>query len=591
MIPRYQLPAATIQPVSAPADQGVVIKPSQTQAPNNKFGELAAALSKFNDPLQKMMLAKVDSENKGAFISGQELALNYQSWDEAVKAGRADVTDSPYFRKGFMEAKGRLAGLTYAQNLNQAYELWEGKNSIKFIEDPATGSKRIDQDSLLQFMEEVRKGYLSSHPEIRSSDNNPAGGDHAGGSPDYDWYEGFKPKMEMAEINLLNHHTAYTQAHLRESRLQILDGEVAAVIRQGLGGNDLKSKLDELIVEAMFTGLSKAHVEERVQNSVIVSALEMGGSHGDALLKVIDSDNPAGKQKILQAQKHIEDEMWRDEERAHHRKERQRNEFTRTFKSHVLRSLMDDPNYKPSHELEAQAIDAGVTDLPQVVELMRKQVLEYQVEHNVAGQERFYADLYAGRLSEQQILDSTFLNPTEKAQALKTHFAQSDIVKHEAVKSAKHILTDAIAPNKLESLLIGTTEKGQQLSSLAAEAQGEFHREIWTLQRVQPEIAGDPIALSQQATQIAQTLKTKYQKLKEQIVSGAPATNTSPNSSSANPQEKSPTSKLFQSKTELKQALADYKQGKGKLKDYVDTHPGMTQEQFESFLQSFTFED
>ena len=578
MIPRYQLPAATIQPVSSPADQSVVIKPHQNYAPNNKFGELAAALSKFNDPLQKMMLAKVDLENKAAFVSGQELALNYQSWDEAVKAGRADVTDSPYFRKGFMEAKGRLAGLTYAQNLNQAYELWEGKNNIKFVDDPATGSKRIDQDSLLQFMEEVRKGYLSSQPEIGSSDNNPAGG-----GPDYDWYEGFKPKMEMAEINLLNHHTAYTQAHLRESRLQVLDQEVAAVIGQGFSGNDLKTKLDELKAEAVFTGLSKPQVEERIQNSVIVSALEMGGSHGDALLEAIESDNPAVKQKILQAQKHIEDEMWRDEERAHLRKERQRSEFVRTFKSDILRALMDDPNYKPSHELETQAIDAGITDLPQVVELMRKQVLEYQVEHNAGAQDKFYADLYAGRLSEQQILDSTFLTPQDKTQALKTHFTQTDIVKHEAVKSAKHILTDAIAPNKLEALLIGTTEKGQQLSSLAAEAQGEFHREIWTLQRVQPEIAGDPIALSQQATQIAQTLKEKYQKLKEQIVSGngAQVSQNQMNSS----QEQPPKPSLFQSKTELKQALFDYKAGKGKLKDYVNSRPGMSQEEFEAFLQ------
>ncbi|MBN9564873.1 MAG: hypothetical protein J0G29_02075 [Alphaproteobacteria bacterium] len=575
MIPRYQLPTATIQPVSAPADQSVVIKPSQNYAPNNKFGELAAALSKFNDPLQKMMLAKVDSENKAAFVSGQELALNYQSWDEAVKAGRVDVTDSPYFRKGFMEAKGRLAGLTYAQNLNQAYELWEGKNNIKFVDDHATGSKRIDQDSLLQFMEEVRKGYLSSQPEVGASD----GGLAPGG--DYDWYEGFKPKMEMAEINLLNHHTAYTQAYLHESRLQILDQEVAAVIGQGFSGDDLKTKLDELKAEAMFTGLSKPQVEERVQNSVIVSALEMGGSHGDALLKAIDSDNPAVKQKVLQAQKHIEDEMWRDEERAHHRKNRQRGEFTRTFKSNILRALMDDPNYKLSHDLEAQAIDAGVTDLPYTVELMRKQVMEYQVEHNIAGQEHFYADLYAGRLSEQQILDSSFLTPQDKAAALKTHFAQADIVKHEAVKSAKHILTDAIAPNKLESLLIGTTEKGQQLSSLAAEAQGEFHREIWTLQRAQPEIAGDPIALSQQATQIAQTLKTKYQKLKEQIVSGpAPQIATS-----YDKEEMMKTPKLFQSKADFKQAVADYKQGKGKLKEYLDTQPGMTQEQFEAFLQ------
>ncbi|MBN9565204.1 MAG: hypothetical protein J0G29_03795 [Alphaproteobacteria bacterium] len=577
MIPRYQLPAATIQSVSSPTDQSVVIKPNQNFAPNNRFGELAAALSKFNDPLQKMMLVKVDSKNKSAFVSGQELALNYQSWDEAVKAGHADVTDSPYFRKGFMEAKGRLAGLTYAQNLNQAYELWEGKNNIKFVEDPATGSKRIDQDSLLQFMEEVRKGYLSMQPEVG----------HDSTAPDYDWYEGFKPKMEMAEINLLNHHTAYTQAHLRESRLQILDQEVAAVIEQGFSGDDLKTKLDELKAEARFTGLSKPQVEERIQNSVIVSAFEMGGSHGDALLSAIDSDNPAVKQKILQAQKHIEDEMWRDEERAYHRKKSQRSEFVRNFKSHILRSLMDDPNYRPPHELEAQAIDAGVTDLPQVVELMRKQVLEYQVEHNVAGQEKFYADLYAGRLSEQQILDSTFLNPTDKAQALKTHFTQADIVKHEAVKSAKHILTDAIAPNKLESLLMGTTEKGQQLSSLAAEAQGEFHREIWTLQRTQPEIAGDPIALSQQATQIAQTLKAKYQKLKEQIVSGTPATNTTPNSSATHSQDepKLLQTRLFQSRAELKQALADYKQGKGKLKNYVESHSGMTQEQFEAFLQ------
>ena len=117
MIPRLNTPSLNITPVANPVDPGVKFGPPQPEAVDNRLGQLAAALPHINPALQTFLQHAAKQEQHEAGLQGQKAAHLHNTFEGAKPTYQGDATYLPAFRKSFMEAKGRLAGSAYAEQL------------------------------------------------------------------------------------------------------------------------------------------------------------------------------------------------------------------------------------------------------------------------------------------------------------------------------------------------------------------------------------------------------------------------------------------------------------------------------------------
>ena len=603
MIPRMNVPQLNITPVAAPADPGVRFGAPPPVVPDKIWGELAQALSHINPALQGFVQQAALREQHDASLMGQKAALTNQGID----AYSGDKTFSPAFRASYLQAKGRLAGQAYLQELHQHYESWGEKSHLNLVHNPATGNKDLDHSHFLDFVGQFREGYLHD-------------------KTDPDWLAGFTPMMSMGEMSLLNHHTAYLTKTMHQDRLNTLAQEVLGVLDTSIGtslpGTDntsVAAPLKALKVEAVSSGLDPFEAQEKIDHAILLKAVEVGGFEGKNLLNLIGTNTETSsgtsvgtsplemRQKVAAAREQIDMQAYRAEERAWHKIQQNQRVYFETLKSNIVAKLIENPAYIPGMAEEQEALKHGFYDLPAFVEQQRKSVSDYSVDHNPRQKERFYADLYAGRLGEDDILETTSITPEEKIAALKEHqHLQATILNDPIIKSGeKQVRANLTVTSPLQRMTNSLSEKDQQFLALEEEAVGAYYTLIRELSLQDPDFATrggttrggttrsgktDPEVFHKTIQRAVQDINQAFvpRKAALQDEPERPDQSTSPTA----PDVEGVIQSLqqfggFKSKADVSQAIVDHSQGRGKIVDYFAQHNiTLTSEQLNQVLRS-----
>ena len=596
MIPRLNTPSLSITPVANPVDPGVRHGPPKPVAVDTKLGQLAAALSHINPALQTFLQHAATQEQHEAGLQGQKAAHLHKTFESASGIYQGDATYLPAFRKSFMESKGRLAGSAYAESLSQAYEQWGDKNRLEFQDSP-TGEKALNHSHFLEFVGQVRQPHLEQETRSRETQSQQT---------DPDWIAGFMPMMQMAELNLLNHHTSYLEKLMKEERFQTLEQEVFKLLdHQGLDPHvqlshkEIGHNLNALQQEAVHSGLNPHQTQERMSQAILTKALEVGGLQGKQMLDLIKS--PSGRSlsaewrhKILSAKDHIDQAAYRRGEQLFHLHERQKQQYREHFHEHMALKLLENPAYRPSPQEEQQAIHNGVWDLPERVEHMRGAFLSYQKEHNPQEELEFHRRLEAGLVTLEEIFYCPTLSHPEKMKAIEkyTHHQQL-IMSHPLIQAGEDRIDKELGVlNTLEAMLLGLSDQNNVVMALSANARMEYRTIVLNQEQTNPALKEDPTAF---AAEIQKTVEPIIKKSLEQkkglLATSATAQNSVPTTGSqkfdvAPLVQDIQTFAKFKNRQEIVAAIRDYNKGQGKLKAYFQHKPKPTQEQFDAVFNA-----
>ena len=498
--------------------------------PNTRLAELAEALKAFQKPTERILDKTYEAHSRHSYGEGKRLAALHKDWDKAIQDGEKHVTESPFFQKGFLEGQGRLQGMAYAEALTQAYEAWEGKNHV----DSKTLGTPEESKPFLEFIAKVRAPFLGS-----ATQGSQTHVSQTPGSQTPDWLNGFQPMMEMAEANLLNHHLAYKKAFLEEARFKQFEQEAFSIVKGKGTPQDIVQHLEVQKQQATFEGLNPHKVSDRVRTATLAALVELGthgvgGPHGgdvwraQAILRELPQTSAEDKVKITHTHEVLNDHVYTQEGKAHHRIEQARKEASQKANQYIMFHLLEDINWQPSAEETKGMIALGVSDYPQKVEALRGELNKVPKKVNVQESLKFTQRLHRGLLTDKDILTSDHLSREDKNAAFKTNANQKDFINDPRVTAVRHKVKERFAPTDAEKMTPGS-------GALQYDAEAVFLRELYELQRQNPGIANDPMTFhkvlnataervikafkarkeKQQAAETAERKKKKEEKKKE----------------------------------------------------------------------------
>lgn len=167
--------------------RGVFAQQVQTQlaSPDTSYQSIAAGLADFSPALKALGNMQAEKQNSEQTTLGTEAALQSAlTYRDAVKAGKVQVGDNPFFRQAYKEQLGRNTGLQVEADLNTAYTQWDGKDS----DDPA-----------------ALRDFMGSFLKERTADIS-----------DPDVLNGIQPQLKQGLQNLTTKHSAYTTARIEQ---------------------------------------------------------------------------------------------------------------------------------------------------------------------------------------------------------------------------------------------------------------------------------------------------------------------------------------------------------------------------------------
>ena len=461
--------------------------------PNTRLAELAEALKAFQKPTERMFDKTYEAHSRHSYGEGKRLAALHKDWDKAISEGEKDVTESPFFQKGFLEGQGRLQGIAYAEALTQAYEAWPEKNHV----DSKTLGTPENSKPFLEFIAKVRAPFLGSETQ---------------GSRSSDWLNGFQPMMEMAEANLLNHHLAHKKAFLKEARLKQLDQGTFSIVKGGGTPQDIVQRLEEQKQQALFEGFSLHEMEDRYRTATLAALVELGKGgdvwRAQAILKQLPQTSAEDKVKITHAHEVLDNHVYTQEGKAHHRIEQARKEASQKANQHIMLHLLEDMDWQPSADETKGMVALGVTDYPQRVEAVRGELNKIPEEVNVQERLEFKQRLYRGHLTDEDILTATHLSIEDKNAVLKINANQKDFISDPRVTALRHTVKEHFAPTEAEKM-------GPGSGVLQHEADGVLLRELYKLCKESPGIANDPIAFDSALKTTGERIIKTFKAIKE----------------------------------------------------------------------------
>ena len=479
-----------------------------------------------------------------------------------------------------------LAGSAYAEQLSQAYEQWGDKNRLDFQETDK--GKTLNHSHFLEFVGQVRQPHLEQ--ETQSQQTDP------------DWIAGFMPMMQMAELNLLNHHTSYLEKLMKEERFQTLEQEVFKLLDHHhvqLFHKETGQHLDALTQEAVHAGLEPHQTQDHIHQAILMKALEVGGNDGKQMLDLIKKPSAALKHQILSAKDHMDMSAYRKDEQLFHLHERQKQQYREQFQEHIAMKLLSNPAYRPPPQEEQEAIRNGVWDLPERVEHMRGAFLSYQKEHNPQEELEFHRRLEAGLVTIEEIFYCPYLSHPEKMKAVEkyTHHQQL-IMSHPLIQAGEDRIDKELGVlNTIEAMQLGLSGQNNVVMALAAKARMKYRTAALNLEEANPSLKGDPKAFAAEIQKIAESVIKESLEEKKELLAPKPAVV----SKDAAAEASSDITKMvqdiqavakFKNRQEVITAIQNYNKGQGKLKAYFQNKPKPAPEQLEAILnalQEITF--
>jgi hypothetical protein len=413
--------------------------------------------------------------------------------------------------------------------------------------------------------------------------------------------------MEMAESHLLDHHTASVQDHLKKERLDSLYQEVSILVKDGLktgkSPSDILKSFTPLQAEAEFTGMDQRLLKQATQDAILLTAQELKGSVGLSLLNSIKPESAEFAHKLQHARSQLEAHILHEENRSFARRQHLRKGAKERALAFISEKFEKEGiNWQPDKTLTLQMIQDGVYDFREKVESVRKTFLESDLHHDDAAKNQLYSNLYAGRLTEDEILWAgsssnpyRLLNPQEVKEALTIKKNETPITQHPLIQDVRRTLANQLAPGMFDRLMNELPNADPETLGLAYQALEELDHRLIDLKKQNPLITATPDLLLEKAQELRQTIVDDYTKRKHE--SG----NTSQKSANPKSVEKGEKESLkepsplppqarvrlpFKDKGEYHKALKDFQRGKGKIHEFLKAHDlDLTQEQFEAFLE------
>ena len=464
-------------PQAKPVETFFKIPNPQEVKPDTRLSELAAALKEFQKPTERILDKTYEAHSRYSHGEGKRLAALHKDWEQAIAQGEKHVTESPFFQKGFLEGQGRLQGLAYLETINAAYESWEGKNQI----DAKTLGTPEASKSFLEFIAKVRAPFIEN-------------------APNGDWLNGFQPIMEMAESNITNHHLAHKRAFLKEARYKQLDQETFSIVKSGLPPQEIVQQTEERNQQALFEGLDAHEVHERTRTAILATVVEMGRGgdyyRADAILKALPQTSAEDKVKINHVHEVLDNHVYTQEGRAHHRIEQNKKEAYGKAKQNIALNLLSNINWQDSPQNIKRMVERGVVEYPYMIEAIRGEFCKIPEEVNVQESLKFKADLYRGTLTDDDIFTSK-LSYEKKGEYLKINAARRDFISDARVTAMKHKIKEHFAPTDIEKMTPGS-------GAMQYEAEGALLTELHRLYEGTPGIINDPVAFHNALKNIAE---------------------------------------------------------------------------------------
>lgn len=320
-----------IRPSASPVDtyyrpaEDQVAKPG-TQAQWAK--DLAEGLDVLNPSIERYGEAKFKRESAAEMAAGAEARdRNMASFKEAIQKKLIPEGASPWFKKGYEQQSGRLAGSElYDAGLRTAWS----QSGIQNNDSPQAYQK---------FVADYRKQFLDEH---QGAVSNP------------DWYEGFAPMMARAENNLAGQHIAHRQHEIAKNVRENLSRESATMIDSFRGSqlssltglaeanasvddirnaklsgiSNLGANLSAMTADLVKKGLSGSDANKIVTDSIIVKARD--SRDADVLMLLDHVQTGAGtlagtqyaKEQRLATETYIRDFAWKEQMQSEHNQDR-----------------------------------------------------------------------------------------------------------------------------------------------------------------------------------------------------------------------------------------------------------------------------
>ncbi len=313
---------------------------------------LVRSLASWDTKLERFLdreandLRKEEAEKEHAEGSTAGLVAEAKNWQEAIAANPELETKSKFWRKGFMESKGRQIGLDYQVGLDNAYREWEGKGDVSFVTDAKTGEKQLKTDGFMSFLKTQRDSWLGRVP------NDP------------DSARAFQHSMTQIEQNVMAKYRADLDDKLKAERLDGHFKEIMGVLAaaETTGQWDLAlDQVTKLNSMARFTGVKGEALTQNSVDAVTEAAKRIGGSKGLKLLEAAEtkrsrpdgSEGSVGLTKyglkhIADARDTIKREQIQADNHRYTLDQRERKDVSDAAIREITTAVSKDQNYAPT---------------------------------------------------------------------------------------------------------------------------------------------------------------------------------------------------------------------------------------------------
>lgn len=261
-------PIAQLQPAAAPVDGYVY--PGTTQ--NNTLTELAGSLQSLEPSLSQYAQQKQQKVDATDLAAGQQAYLKSKaSLKDAVDRGLIKAGMSPAFKRGYQQSELRVLGMSYDQQLRDAYT----KSGLQNNDDP---------NAITNFTSDFTSKFLQ---------------DKTAGFDPLDVSAVLTPAMSGAMENIAAYHSSQRAQLIEQGHFANTEVIVATTIDNALAqGKDvdagqLGSVLTARLNEALSNGGDAKAYNQMLVDQVVAKAQEQGDP---SLLKVLDhvSTGPGG---------------------------------------------------------------------------------------------------------------------------------------------------------------------------------------------------------------------------------------------------------------------------------------------------------
>lgn len=545
---KYLAPEA-LEIHAAPLDFKRIVQKPNLPTVDPSFGHFSQALQNVSASLGGYGEKVAREKNQADKAEGFKAALLDQatSWREAIQKGLIDETASPFWQKGYEEAKGRLAGYRYRDHLQSLYEMWDGKSAPD------------SDDTFMGFLEEARKGFLKE-------------------SQSPDWLNGFRSQMEAVESHMLERHAAEKRERLKSDRLHVFYEEALEHLQRNPSIKEVGSALNDLKEDARFVGMNPKLLDQTLNDGIMEMSLR---SDNPEFLGLIKAKDPETAARIQKTREKIERNVLAEDARAFRERARDR----KIAKEEALEKIANafethGPGWEPDQAFVKKRIEEGVTDVRARIEAYRKVYQGSALSKDVDAKNAFYRDLYEGKLNVDEILEAgssenpqRLLSLEETKEALKLHANRKLISEHPLIKDVKRTLANQLAPGMLDQLMNALPDADPKQLGQAYQALEELDKRLLKLKKNEPEVMADPGVLLEQAQSLREEIVGEFKAHAEDVT--APQKPVVDDNGVHMPELKG---------KDLHKAFKDFKNGKGPLADIKNKNPNMTQKEFEEIL-------